>query len=500
MILVAAAIAASLSLAELPQDAPSRLSLYDGPTVGEEPSPEDAVPAARLAKPEDVWDKNAFSYLAPVAEIVAFEVLLNLFDRNVTDPVAYGVTADSIRANLHHPWVLDVDSFSMNMFEHPYSGALFYGFARSAGHGMEVSFLYAAFGSVVWEYAGETGPASLNDVIMTSVGGSFLGEALFRMGNLLLRAGGSDPGVLRQVIAGVLLPTATVDVYGNRALRSFDDHDPAIFLRMSLGAGRIMTESHTPDADSNVGKWNGLADVTLKYGLPGEPGYTYDRPFDYFTFQFTGSNTAQAGLGNVMIQGLLYGAPYKAGSDYRGIWGLYGNYDYISEETFRVATSALSLGTTGQCWLSRVVALQGTVTAGCGFGAGGNFAPVLNRDYVYGVMPQGLVNLRAIFGNVVALETTGREYFIRGTGTDNRYALENTAHLEATVSVRIIGPLAIGVRYSRSEQDSRFTTLGTSSQSRGILGFTISFLGDSGFGAVNWDGTAAPSEPASTTP
>ena len=483
MLFVAVAIAAALSPGGAPQDAVDRphLSLYGEPAIGG-----DAAPETRLSKPEDVWDKNVFSYLAPVVEIVAFEVLLNLVDRNYSDPDAYGVTASSIRTNLHHPWVLDVDSFSGNMFTHPYSGALFYGFARSAGHGFEGSFLYTAFGSVVWEYAGETGPASINDLIMTSIGGSFLGEALFRMGNLLLRAGGDDPGVLRQAGAAVILPSATIDVYGNRAIRSFDDHDPALFVRMSLGAQRIMTESHTPDEDGNVGSWSGLADLTLLYGLPGRPGYTYDRPFDYFTFQFTGSNTAQAGVGNVMIRGLLYGAPYEAGSDYRGIWGLYGNYDYISEETFRVATSALSLGTTGQCWLSRVVALQGTLTAGCGFGAAGNFAPVLDRDYVYGVVPQGLLNLRAIFGNVVALDVTGREYFIRGTGSDNRYALQNNSHTEATLSVRIIGPLAIGLRYSRSEQDSQFKTLGSPSQTRGILGVTISFLGDSGFGAVDW--------------
>src|SRR5690242_4931786 len=83
-------------------------------------------------KPEEPWNKNAFNYILPAFEIAAFEVLLNLFDRNVIAPQDYSVNAETIRANLHHHWVLDNDPFSTNMLQHPYSGAIFYGFARSA--------------------------------------------------------------------------------------------------------------------------------------------------------------------------------------------------------------------------------------------------------------------------------------------------------------------------------------------------------------------------------
>jgi len=442
---------------------------------------------------EDPGKKNALNYIVPVAEIVAFEILLNLYDRNYVDPEVYGVTADSVRHNLHHAWVLDTDPFAVNMVAHPYTGALYYGFARSAGHSPEVSFLYAVFGSVLWEYAGETGPASINDLIMTGVGGSFLGEALFRMANMLLRSGGNEPGFFPQVAAALLLPSATVDVYGNRYARTFEAHDPAVFLRMSLGVSRIVQESNTGDERGNLGDTDGLVAVDVQYGLPGEPGYTYERPFDYFSFHFTGSNGAETGIGNVMILGLLYGAAYEAGSDYRGIWGLYGNYDYISQETFRVATSALSLGTTGQCWLSKRVALQGTTMAGFGFGAAGNTATAVGeKDYVYGVMPQALITIRAIFDDVAMFDITGREYFIRGTGVDRRYALANNAHVEASFSVRVAGPVAVGVWYNASEIDAHYRTFSHHSVLRGILGFTVSFLGNSRFGAVEWRDAEGP--------
>jgi hypothetical protein len=472
----ATVFAGALSMLNAPQDVggatttsrlePVRMSL-------------DAEPAIEAPS-----SKNAVNYVVPALEIVGFEVLLNLYDRTYIDEDVYGVTADSVRRNLHHPWVLDTDPFEMNMVAHPYSGALFYGFARAAGHSYEVSLLYTLFGSVLWEYAGETGPASLNDLIMTGIGGSFLGEALFRMANALLRSGGDPPGVLPQIGAGLLLPTATVNVYGNRYARAFADHDPPVFLRMSLGASRIVQESNTGKEHGNLGNTSGLATVDFVYGLPGDPEYSYHRPFDYFSFHFTGSNTAQTGIGNVMILGLLGGAPYTAGSDYRGVWGLYGNYDYISQETFRVATTALSLGTTGQCRLSKRVTLQGTVTGGFGFGAAGNVARIEEKDYVYGVMPQALVTIRTIFGDTAMFDVTGREYFIRGTGSDKRYALANNAHIESAFTVRVAGPMAVGVWYGVSEIDANYRTFSKSSVMRGTLGLTVSFLGNSGFGVV----------------
>ena len=262
---LAAAIAGALSMLKSPQD-PGAAARAEPPgpvhaSLSLEGKPaarfdDDLLPAfegrARVfLEQEDPERNNALNYLVPIVEIVGFEVLLNLFDRNFVDADIYGVTADSVRGNLHHAWVLDTDPFRVNMLTHPYSGALNYGFARSAGHTPEVSFLYAAFGSVLWEYAGETGPPSLNDLIMTGLGGSFLGEALFRMANLLLRSGGEDPGLLRQAGAGLLLPSATVNGYGNRYARRFENNDPPIFLRMSLGVSQVVQESNTDKAQSH---------------------------------------------------------------------------------------------------------------------------------------------------------------------------------------------------------------------------------------------------------
>src|SRR5690242_1774820 len=127
------------------------------------------------------------SYIIPAAEVAAFIAALNFVDRNVLrDWRDYDVTGESISRNLHTTPVFDRDPFSVNQIGHPYQGSVYYGLARSAGLSYWESLLYTIGGSVIWEFAGETTPPSINDMVTTGIGGSFVGEAAFRMASLLL--------------------------------------------------------------------------------------------------------------------------------------------------------------------------------------------------------------------------------------------------------------------------------------------------------------------------
>ncbi len=76
-------------------------------------------------------------------------------------------------------WTLDTNSFELNTINHTYTGATYYTFARSNEYDIFASFLFAATGSLVWEYAGEFRErVSLNDMVFTTLGGSILGEGL----------------------------------------------------------------------------------------------------------------------------------------------------------------------------------------------------------------------------------------------------------------------------------------------------------------------------------
>lgn len=52
-----------------------------------------------------------------------------------------------------------------------------------------------------------------------------------------------------------------------------------------------------------------------------------------------------------IAHGLLLGRDYAVGNNYRGVVGLYGSYDCFAPQIFRVSSTALSVGTTGQAWL-----------------------------------------------------------------------------------------------------------------------------------------------------
>src|SRR5262249_61384046 len=110
-------------------------------------------------------------------------------------------------------------------------------------------------------------------------------------------------------------------------------------------------------------------DSSMAYGMPGKPGLAHAKPFDYFSFQI--SLSSAAGFESLLTRGLIYGADYEGGDSLRGTWGLYGTYDYIAPQTFRVSSTALAVGTTAQWSMSQAAALQFTALLGAGYGAVG---------------------------------------------------------------------------------------------------------------------------------
>ncbi|RPH75285.1 MAG: DUF3943 domain-containing protein, partial [Nitrospiraceae bacterium] len=193
------------------------------------------------SKQSPSWEmRTGRSYLIPAFEILAYGFLLNLYDRHYTEPKdEYRTTGNTIRTHLTDSrWVLDRDQFSVNQFLHPYGGTVYFGLARSAGLNFWESWLYAGAGSFLWEIAGEKTLPSINDQITTTFGGTFLGEPLFRMANLLLESGdGGKPGFWRELAAAVISPPTGFNrlAFGNRFDEVYPSHNPATFLRLQVG-------------------------------------------------------------------------------------------------------------------------------------------------------------------------------------------------------------------------------------------------------------------------
>jgi len=450
-----------------------------------------------VTTPAMAWETEARkSYLIPALEIPAFLLLLNGYDRlaypnDVEDgEKVYETNLSTFWDHvIHGPWGVDKDSFAMNQFYHLYQGSMYHGFARSAGLNFWESLLYTNAGSFLWETGGETTHPSINDQIGSGIGGSFFGEALFRMASLVLEGDNSKPGLRRGLGAAIISPPTAFNrlAFGDRFKPVFPSHDPATFWRLRLG---LNLNLHPNDQEGLIDiKLNELiTDFTMAYGLPGKPGYSYTRPFDYFHFEFTSLGNVHNPFDNFMIRGLLLGKKYEAGNDYRGVWGLYGGYDYISPHIFRVSSTSVSLGTTYQWWLSRSVALQGSALGGIGYAAAGNVAQEGERDYHFGIAPQGLLGLRLILGDRAMFDLTGRAYYLSGMGGDDPGGNETIERLNMGFTVRIHGRHAIGISYIASLRDAQYPDRADSHQTVGTVSLVYTLLGEAAFGAVEWRG------------
>ena len=444
-----------------------------------------AVRPSENSKPDFSADIEARkSYAIPALEIFAFQALLNGINRNSGNGEDYQSNLSTIRHNLHSSWVTDTDPFKTNQLGHPYQGSMYHGFARSAGLNYWESSAYAFLGSAVWEIAGEKTPPSRNDQVATGIGGTFLGEVLFRLSNLVLEHDNIPP-LWREVGAAVVSPSTGLNrlAFGDRFKTIFPSHDPVYYSRLQIGFGGS-AKNETGTSTTQLKRNEALVDYSIDYGLPGKPGYTYTRPFDYFAFQATASSAN--GAENLMTRGLLVGKDYEYGANYRGVWGLYGSYDYIAPQTYRVSSTALSLGTTGQWWLSDSIAVQGTALTGVGYAAVGTTRSTAENDYHYGLAPQALVALRFIFGERASIDLTGREYFVSRVGAGGQGGHDNIARLDASFTVRVYQRHGIALRFLLNRRDASYPIVGDSSQTRGTIGIFYTFLGHERFGAVDW--------------
>ncbi len=442
-----------------------------------------ALPAGAAAASDFSSDVEARkSYLVPALEIAGFDLLLNQFNRRAFSGSDYDTNWSSVRRNLRSSWVVENDPFKINQLGHPYQGSLYHGFARSAGLGYWESSFYTFAGSAFWEVAGETTQPSWNDQVASGIGGSFLGEALYRTASLLLERG-EGVRLWREAGAAAISPALG---FNRLAFDRFDSifasHNPAYYSRVAIALSG--TTQNQQGATQKIKRGEVLADYSIDYGLPGKPGYSYDRPFDYYALQATLSSAN--GFENVSTRGLLLGTGYELGRNYRGVWGLYGSYDYIAPQLFRVSSTALSLGSTGQWWLSDAMALQGTVMGGIGYTAAGTIRGAGEQDYHYGGAPQVLAALRLILGERASLDITGRQYFVSRVAASLRGGHEDITRAEATFTVRLYKQHALAVKYLWNRREATYPDLGDRTQARGTLGIYYTILGNDRFGAVEW--------------
>jgi hypothetical protein len=424
------------------------------------------------------------SYGAAALEILAFQVVLNRVDHAFVKPDDYKVTMGSVRRNLHSSWVEDRDPFEINQLGHPYQGSVYFNIARSNGLTFWESLGYAFAGSAVWEVAGETTQPSRNDQITTSFGGSFLGEALYRMANLVLdRGDGFSAG--REAGAALVSPALGYNRQSGRARRAAElwaGATPATFSHLQLGASNPTASNVGPSLAER--RREVAADFALEYGLPGKDGYTYRKPFDYFMFHARVSNAN--GMESLSSRGLLFGAPYSPGRNLRGIAGLYGSYDYLSPQLFRIASTGLSLGSNVQWWLADNLALQAHAAAGIGYTSTGTIRARTTGQYSYGFAPQTLFSLRLAGRDRLALDLSTRAFFDGKLVSQNGDGNDRVLRGDASLTYRVSGNHGVALKYITSRRRFSSANVPETQQRYDSVGLYYTWLPMRGMGAVNW--------------
>ena len=455
------------------------------------PGPLDAGQASPRDLPADAPQARAReqAFWVPVVEIPLMNAALATFNYFVFPDPWTRVTPGVIASNLTGPWEFDDNEFNVNSVGHPYQGSFAYLSARSAGFDFLPSMVAAGISSLTWEVFCEAERPSLNDLVTTTFGGAFLGEALYRTAAALERSM-QGPVWLRFLAAVLFDPLGTFNRgllgarYGDDALQ-----DLPLLARLSVGinaAGGVGTERLSEAWLVDLAPELHLSGQ-LRSGFPATRGRQPTQPFDYFDLrgEVAMSATPWAAL---FVSGLLAGQVWEAAPGLQGTWGLFGGYDFSNRPVLRVATVSTGVGATALARLSEHVEVHGTaVLSAVPLGAAGT-SPVFQlteRDHHLGPGGQALLELALVHRHWGSLRATGRQYLVGpGYGQDG---LESVTYLELWAALALLPRLEVWVSFVAS---SRHATYGhglpNADQAAHQLRMGVTWLSNADHGAATF--------------
>jgi hypothetical protein len=246
------------------------------------------------------------------------------------------VTADTWWRNISYGWEYDGDAFLTNYFAHPYHGSLFYNVGRSNGYSFWESTVWAAAGSGLWEYFGETFRPAFNDWINTTVNGITLGEVLHRLSIVVTdnTATGSRRvwleigGALINPVRGFnrLINGETARVYPNPEDRKPDD----FVFKFDVGVRRIDEKGDGAEF-ATKGQQEGILAIDFLYGNIMKDDLM--KPFSSFRLS-AAIGTRGSALTRLQGKGNLFGWELKKNRSVQHIFVSTLDYNYFSNPGF----------------------------------------------------------------------------------------------------------------------------------------------------------------------
>ena len=287
------------------------------------------------------WNDGRKNFLRAAAQVTGINVLVNSFDRFVMNEDFAKISLHSIKHNVRYGFVWDNDSFSTNLFSHPYHGNLYFNSARSNGLTFWESVPFAMGGSLMWEFCGEVEPAAINDVMATTMGGIALGEVTHRLSEMVLddsKRGSSR--FWRELAATVINPMGGLQrILSGQAWRVKADHNKyydgkryPIDLSVSVGS-RYLSD----DGALFRGEFNPYVNIFLEYGDPIHADDT--KPYDFFYLETTvGLSANQPLINRLHLIGRLWGKNYETSGDMEIMAGLFQHFNYYDSKPVKDGT------------------------------------------------------------------------------------------------------------------------------------------------------------------
>ncbi len=248
------------------------------------------------------------------------------------------VNPDTWWHNITQGFGWDDNEFLVNMLAHPYQGNISFNIARSNGFNYWESIASAALGSFQWECCGETHLMSGNDLVMTTVGGTFLGETFYRLTSAILdnEATGRERA-WREAGALALNPargvtrilTGRAFDQGTNPIDPLDHLGTRIFNVLNFGY-RLVGEGERLDFSEDEAHF--FVRMDLSFGRPFD--MERNKPFDYFTF------SAQLNFQDKQTLGLLQGRAnlrsfeLKRSDTSQHLFTILHYYDYINNNAY----------------------------------------------------------------------------------------------------------------------------------------------------------------------
>ena len=321
---------------------------------------------------------------APLAIFEGFLVnaVVNRLNVWVLKDSLYEVTPHSWKTNLRRGWDFDTDDFMVNMLGHPYQGSMYYAGARDNGLGFWTGAPLTFFGSVVWEYFGETTQASINDLVDTGLGGIALGEMFHRVAATIRNnENGGSGRTLRELAALPFDPVGGLNrlVRGEWSRRGPNpsEHNPVgTVLRVGGGIGRV----RGPDQPTST---SSILFADLKYG----DAYvdTLRKPFDAFSARILLA-PGHGDLEQLVGVGRITGTELGRSDSHRHQLELNQRFEYLNNGAIQFGAQTLQLGVSsrvhigGKFWLRTLAAADGIVLAAINAPGAG----IGERNYDYG--------------------------------------------------------------------------------------------------------------------